>query len=51
MSEIDAMTNDEIISKTREYESDIRKNKAVLTRLQSEAKTLDLRIKDNQTKL
>lgn len=51
MSEIEAMTNDEIIAKTREFESDIRKNKSLTTRLQKEIKDLDLRIKDNQQKL
>jgi preprotein translocase subunit SecA len=33
MREIEAMTNDEIIAKTREFEADIRKNKTLLTRL------------------
>ena len=45
------MTNDEIIAKTREFESDMRKNKALVTRLGNDAKNLDTRIKDNQTKL
>lgn len=51
MNEINAMTDDEIIAKTREFEADIRKNKTLMTRLQNEAKNLDARIKDNKEKL
>jgi 26S proteasome regulatory subunit T5 len=51
MSEINAMTNEELIARTREFESDIRKNKTNITRIQSESKSLDLRIKENQEKL
>ncbi len=32
MNEIDALTNDELLAKIREYEVDIRKNKARITR-------------------
>ena len=51
MSEINALTNEEIVSKTREFESDIRRNKTNMTRLQNEGKNLDSRIKENKTKL
>ena len=51
MSEINALTNEEIIARTREFESDIRRNKQNMTRLQNEGKNLDLRIKENKEKL
>lgn len=51
MNEINAMTNDELIAKTRELESDIRKNKTNITRMQNEIKNLDGRIKENKEKL
>jgi hypothetical protein len=51
MNEINAMTNDELIAKTRELEADMRKNKTGITRMQNEIKTLDLRIKENKEKL
>ena len=40
MNEINAMTNDEMIAKTREFESDIRKAKTTMTRFQKEVKDL-----------
>jgi 26S proteasome regulatory subunit T5 len=51
MSEINAMTNEELLARTREFEAEIRKNKTNITRIQSEQKNLDLRIKDNHEKL
>ncbi len=51
MNEINAMTNDEIIAKTRDFEADIRKNKTLMTRMQNDAKNLDHRIKENKEKL
>jgi len=51
MSEINAMTNEEIIAKTREFEADIRKSKTGMTRMQNDVKGLDLRIKENKEKL
>lgn len=51
MAEINAMTTEEILARTRDLESDIRKNKTSITRMQQEIKTLDLRIKENQEKL
>jgi preprotein translocase subunit SecA len=38
MSEINAMTNEELITKTREFEAEIRKGKTNLTRMQNEIK-------------
>lgn len=51
MSEVNAMTVDEIVARTRELESDIRKAKTTITRLGNEGKNLDLRIKENKEKL
>ena len=51
MNEINAMTNEEIIARTRDFEADIRKNKTNMTRMQTEMKTLDLIIKENKEKL
>lgn len=51
MNEVNAMTNEELVSKTREFEADIRKTKTHLTRLNNEIKNLDLRIKENKEKL
>jgi len=51
MNEINAMTTDEIIAKTREFEAEIRKAKTSMTRFQKEVKDLDLRIKENKEKL
>jgi 26S proteasome regulatory subunit T5 len=51
MSEINALTNEDLIARTREFEAEIRKNKTNITRIQSEVKGLDLRIKENQEKL
>ena len=36
MSEINAMTNEELLARTREFEAEIRKNKTNITRIQSE---------------
>lgn len=51
MAEINALTNEELIAKTREMEAEIRRLKTNMTRLTTESKTLDLRIKENQEKL
>lgn len=51
MNEINALTTDEIIAKTREFEAEIRKAKTNMTRFQKEVKDLDLRIKENKEKL
>jgi 26S proteasome regulatory subunit T5 len=51
MNEINALTNEEIMAKTREYEAEIRKAKTTITRFQKEVKDLDLRIKENKEKL
>jgi hypothetical protein len=36
MSEVNAMTNEELIAKTREFESEIRKTKNSITRIAKE---------------
>jgi 26S proteasome regulatory subunit T5 len=51
MSEINALSTDEIIARTREFEAEIRKSKTNMTRFQKEVKDLDLRIKENKEKL
>lgn len=51
MSEVNAMTNEELIAKTREFEAEIRRNKTNITRIQNEIKNLDIRIKENKEKL
>lgn len=51
MSEINGMTNEELIARTRELEADIKKNKNNITRMQNEIKNLDLRVKENKEKL
>jgi 26S proteasome regulatory subunit T5 len=51
MNEINAMTTDEIIARTREFEAEIRKAKTNMTRFQKEVKDLDQRIKENKEKL
>lgn len=51
MNELDSLTNEELIAKTREFESEIRKNKNLITRATNESKNLDARIKENKEKL
>lgn len=51
MNEINALTNEELVARTREFEAEIRKAKNNMTRFQREVKELDLRIKDNKEKL
>jgi len=51
MNEVNAMTNDDLIAKTREFEAEVRKTKANITRLTNDSKNLDLRIKENKEKL
>lgn len=51
MNEINALTTDEIIARTREFEAEIRKSKTNMTRFQKEVKDLDARIKENKEKL
>jgi ribosomal protein L29 len=45
MGEVNAMTNEELVAKTREFESEIRKTKNSITRINTEIKNYDLRIK------
>ena len=51
MNELDGLTNEDLIAKTREFESEIRKNKTLITRATNESKNLDARIKENKEKL
>ena len=51
MNEVNALTNEELVSKTRDFESDIRKQKTAITRITNEIKNYDLRIKENKEKL
>lgn len=51
MSEINAMTNEQLIAATREFEAECRKGKSAMTRMTTESKNLDARIKENQEKL
>lgn len=51
MAELNALTNEELIAKTRDFESEIRKSKTQITRIQNDIKNLDARIKENKDKL
>ena len=51
MSELDGMTNEELIQKTREFESEVRKTKTLITRVSNDVKNLEARIKENKEKL
>jgi 26S proteasome regulatory subunit T5 len=51
MSEINGMTDAELIAKTRDFEADIRKSKTGITRFQNDIKGLDRVIKENKEKL
>ena len=51
MNEVTAMTNEELVSKTRESEAEIRKSKTLITRITNDIKSLDARIKENKEKL
>lgn len=45
------MSEQQLLSKTREYESEIKKSKYQITRLNQEIKDLDARVKENKEKL
>lgn len=51
MNELDGLTNEDLIAKTREFESEVRKTKTLITRASNESKNLDARIKENKEKL
>ena len=51
MNEVNALTNEELVSRTREFEGEIRKSKTQITRITNEIKNYDLRIKENKEKL
>ena len=51
MSEVNALTTEELVARTREFETDIRKSKTQITRITNEIKNFDGRIKENKEKL
>jgi 26S proteasome regulatory subunit T5 len=51
MSEVNALTNEELVARTREFEAEIRKTKTQITRITNEIKNYDLRVKENKEKL
>lgn len=51
MNEVNALSNEELVSKTRDFEAEIRKSKTQITRITNEIKNYDLRIKENKEKL
>lgn len=51
MAEVNALTTEQLVAKTREFETEIRKQKTTITRLTNEIKNLDGRIKENKEKL
>ena len=51
MAEVNAMTNEQLIAKTREFEAEVRKSKSQITSIQNSIKNLDSRIKENKDKL
>ena len=51
MSEVNAMTNEELVARTREFEAEVRKTKTQITRINNEIKNYDLRIRENKEKL
>lgn len=51
MSELNALTNEEMVARTREFEAEIRRNKTLITRITNEIKNYDARIKENKEKL
>jgi 26S proteasome regulatory subunit T5 len=51
MNEVNALTNEDLVSKTREFEAEIRKTKTQITRITNDIKNLDVRIKENKEKL
>ena len=51
MAELNNLTNEELITKTRDFESEIKKTKTTITRIERDIKALDARIKENKDKL
>ena len=51
MNELNRMTNEELVARTREFEAEIRKTKTSITRANQDLKNLDSRIKENKEKL
>lgn len=51
MAELNNLTNEELIGRTREFESEVKRMKTQITRINNEIKNLDARIKENKDKL
>lgn len=51
MNEVNALTTEELVARTREFEAEVRKTKTQITRIANEIKNYDLRIKENKEKL
>lgn len=51
MAELNGMTTEDLIAKTRDFESEVRKTKTQITRIQNDIKNLDARVKENKDKL
>src|SRR3569833_3931225 len=51
MNEVNAMSDQTLIQKTREFENEVKKIKYQITRANQEIKDLDARIKENKDKL
>lgn len=51
MNEVNGLTENDLINKTREFENETRKIKSQITRVTHEIKDLDLRVKENKEKL
>ena len=51
MNEVNGLSEQELLSKTREFENETRKIKSQITRVTHEIKDLDARVKENKEKL
>jgi 26S proteasome regulatory subunit T5 len=51
MAEVNGLTVDELVNKTREFESEVRKIKSNITRVTKDITSYDARIKENKEKL
>ncbi len=51
MNEVNGLSEQELLSKTRDFENETRKIKSQITRVTHEIKDLDARVKENKEKL
>jgi len=51
MAEMNNMSNEELVAKTRDFEAEVRKLKTQITRINNDIKNLDARVKENKDKL